>query len=152
MKGINMIGLEFKYNPGYKQFLNDLLKNIDFSKLSVNILQQEIIYEGNLPCELYGKVTGGEFKKCISENGKYFISYLNMAIYSDDSKIRDIKNYNDFENSDCKLYILICDGMYYEIYFNDSNIKNIILYNLKKIKINYTEKTKDNDGRNEFWI
>ena len=53
-----MIGLEFECNPGYKPFLNDLLKNIDFSKLSVNILQQEIIYEGNLPCELYGKVTG----------------------------------------------------------------------------------------------
>lgn len=147
-----MIGLEFEYNPGYKHFLNDLLKNIDFSKLSVNILQQEIIYEGNLPCELYGEVTGYEFKKHISKKGKYFISYLNMYLYNENSTMQGIKNYDDFENSNCKLYVLVCDGMYYELYFNDIEIRDVVLRNLNELKINYTEKTKDNDGRNKFWV
>lgn len=74
-------------------------------------------------------------KKQISDNGNYYISYLNLAIYDNSSIINKIKNYDDFSNSDCKLYFLICDGMYFEIYFKEDIMKHLILENLKKLDI-----------------
>lgn len=147
-----IIGIEFEYNPSYKQFLNDLLNNLDFSKLTINVLQQEIIDDTNSCWNLSEVVDGDEFEKQISDNGNYYISYLNLAIYDNSSVIKKIKNYNDFANSDCKLYILICDGMYFEIYFKEDNMINLVLENLKKLNIHYTKKTKNNDSRTVFWI
>lgn len=141
-----MIGVEFEYESSYELILKEIFNSIDFSKYEVSIKQKEVIYEDeqeHLEYEMQGK----KFKKAISINGNYYVNYLNLQIFPSNFIKSKILTYNDFLNSNCLLLLLISDNNFIEIYFKSNNLKEKILNNLKSMKINYTIKTKNNDGR-----
>lgn len=140
------IGIEFEYESSYELLLNDLFSNIDFSKYEVSIKQKEVIYEDeqeHLEYEMQGK----KFNKAISNNGNYYVNYINLQIFPNDYNKNNIITYNDFLNSNCLLILLISDNNFIEIYFKSNDLKVDILKNIKEMNISYTIKTKDNDGR-----
>ena len=78
--------------------------------------------------------------------------FLNLQVCLKGENIMEIRNYNDFLNSNCKLILLICDNSCIEFYFKSDDIKNVILMNLKSMNIKYDIKTKDNDGRTTMYL
>lgn len=141
-----MIGIEFVYESSYELILKEIFNNIDFSKYEVSIKQKEVIYEDeqeHLEYEMQGK----KFNKAISNNGNYYVNYINLQIFPNDYNKNNIITYNDFLNSNCLLILLISDNNFIEIYFKSNDLKEKILNNLKSMKINYTLKTNNNDGR-----
>lgn len=141
-----MIGIEFEYESSYELILKEIFNNIDFSKYEVSIKQKEVIYEDeqeHLEYEMQGK----KFNKAISNNGNYYVNYINLQIFPNDYNKNNIITYNDFLNSNCLLILLISDNNFIEIYFKSNDLKVDILKNIKEMNISYTIKTKDNDGR-----
>jgi len=138
-----MIGIEFKRENKYGNFLIHLLNNIEFSEYNFFFTEQEMYY-----INAFDDVIQGEkFKKILVENTDYYVIFLNMQVYLKDNKMTIIEEYTDFLESDCELMILINDAVNVEIYFKDNNLKKQILKNLKQMNVKYNIKTIDNDGR-----
>ena len=146
-----MIGIEFEYKSTYELLLNDIFRNIDFNKYEFSIKQKEVIYENELEY-LKNEMDGNEFKIAINSMGNYFVNYINLQVFLNNSKKDTISNYDDFLKSDCELVLLVSDNSCIELYFKDNELKNKILNNIKKMKINYNIKTIHNDCRTIFEI
>ncbi len=136
-----MIGIEFERPNECNNFLNDLFENINLSNFKINISEDEIYYNNQNICfdKVYVK---GKFKSNI------YIVFLNLKIYpKNNTDYEIIKNYKDFEKSNCQLMILINDVNFVEIYFKNVNLKNAILNNLEKKGIKFNIKTISSDSR-----
>jgi len=142
-----MIGIEFELNVGYKTIIYDLLKNIN-GKI-YNVVEQEIIYQD---CERYvpNILNKDDFNKYFNYIENYYVIFANIQIFDTQKDITNINNYADFIKSKCKLVLLVADAQYFEIYFNDEELKKTILKNVKELNIKYNVKTKENDGRTNF--
>lgn len=92
---------------------------------------------------------GGEFKSHISK--KHFIIFLKLEAYLEDTKNFDIHTYREFQNSDCKILILIYDCKNIEIYVKDGEVLQSIYESIEGkdcCEIEFI--TDDNDGRTLF--
>lgn len=80
-----------------------------------------------------------------------YIVFLKLQAYFEDSKFFDIHTYNDFQESDCQLLLLIYDCEFVDIYAKDQDIIKSIYENA--LINNYTEVeyiTKNNHVRTKL--
>ena len=143
-----MIGIEFEKENEYDNFLKDMFDNFSLKNKIVSIEESEI-FNFNLNNQT---IAGNEFIKAIKNSRDYYILFAKITIIDEEKASIPIETYNDFINSKCNLLILIHDGIYVEIYFNDNELKEKILHNLSKKKIKYRIKTIKNDTRTKMSV
>lgn len=131
-----MIGIEFKIPNVWGTVLNDILDRIKLEDLIFKLGYEEVFLSNNEFLFKEDIYTGLEFSKLI-KNKKYYPVFLNLKLYDKNTNYDDdIKNYDDFLNSNCKLILMIIDCEYVTIYSKDIKYLNIIKENA--IKYNFS--------------
>lgn len=106
-----MRGIKFKIPNKWGYVLKDILKDISLENHIVKINEDNEIWIQNDKQLLEEKIIEGEkFSKLISQN-LYYTIFANIHIYEKGSKISNIKTYEEFLKSDCKIIILIIDSV-----------------------------------------
>lgn len=144
-----MIGIEFKYSVYYTNIFKTLLKNINLDNYEWEIVELDASTKNNEDIE---QICSKDIRKIVNSKEEYVTMFANIRTYPRKSKISIIDNYEDFVQSECELIILIYDVGEFEIYFKENELKEQILKNIKELKIDYTEKTPENDGRTEMYV
>ena len=126
-----MIGIKFRIPNKYNTFLGKLLENTFFDNEYWNIIGSEVYKEdGN---NLFEKEINysNEVKNIItSEN--YYVIFVTMQLYDDKNEITDIKGYNDYLNSNCKLLMTIVDNEFVNIFSKQEELLEKIKSNVQK--------------------
>ena len=126
-----MIGIKFRIPNKYNTFLGKILENTFFDNEYWNIIGSEVYKEdGN---NLFGKEINysNEVKNIItSEN--YYVIFVTMQLYDDKNEITDIKGYNDYLNSNCKLLMTIVDNEFVNIFSKQEELLEKIKSNVQK--------------------
>lgn len=128
-----MIGIKFEIPNEYNVFLGKILENIAPKDGVWRIVCDEVLNEkGNdfFTKEIY---SNSEFKELISKETHYSI-FLTLQLYEKNDKMSEIKNYNDYLNSDCKLLLIIVDNIFVDIYSKDESILRQIKRNAENNK------------------
>lgn len=127
-----MLGIEFKIPNVWGTVLNDILDGIKPEDLIFKLGYEEVFLENNEFLFKEDIYSGLEFSKLI-KNKRYYTVFLNLKLYDKNTNSDDdIKNYNDFLNSNCELILIITDCEYVEIYSKDIKYLNIIKENAIK--------------------
>lgn len=139
-------GIKFKIPNKWGYVLKDILKDISLENYIVKINEDNEIWIENDKQLLEEKIIEGEkFSKLISKN-LYYTIFANMHIYEKESKISNIKTYEQFLKSDCEIIILIIDSIDVCIYVKNKEILNRIELNVKENKFkNIKYITDEND-------
>ena len=137
-----MIGIEFEKENRYDNFLRKLFLGIDLENYDLDFIETEIIANNEI-------VKENEFINMVNQSlkNKYYIIFLNLKIFSKGKNKEEIKNYQEFLNSNCEFILLISDAVYVEMYFKDNYLKEQILKNINSMNIKFNIKTLENDGR-----
>ena len=140
-------GIKFKIPNKWGYILKDILKDISLENYIVKINEDNEIWIENDKQLLEEKIIEGEkFSKLISKN-LYYTIFANMHIYEKESKISNIKTYEQFLKSDCEIIILIIDSIDVCIYVKNKEILNRIELNVKENKFkNIKYITDENDN------
>ena len=140
-------GIKFKIPNKWGYVLKDILKDISLENYIVKINEDNEIWIENNKQLLEEKIIEGEkFSKLISKN-LYYTIFANIHIYEKGSKISNIKTYEEFLKSDCKIIILIIDSVDVYIYVRNKEILNRIELNAKENKLkNIKYITDENDN------
>lgn len=142
-----MIGLDIIINRAHSKIIFDFLNLLGNNTYNFLIKEQEIITSNEEVIMLNCEYKSDEIKDCF-KNLDAFIYFLNIQVFPETSDKKEIKNYTDFENSDCKFLLLVSDGSNIEIYCKDINLLNNIINYMKENKIGKIYiKTKKTDGR-----
>ncbi len=131
-----MIGIEFKIPNVWGTVLNEILEGIKLEDFIFDISDEEVFLGNNE--FLFNKdiYSGLEFKDLIKSN-KYYPIFLTLKLYDKNTDYDDnIKNYDDFLNSNCKLILNITDCEYVEVYSKD--IKYLIIIKENALKYNFS--------------
>lgn len=127
-----MLGIEFKIPNVWGTVLNDILDGIKPEDLIFKLGYEEVFLENNEFLFKENIYSGLEFSKLI-KNKKYYTVFLDLKLYEKNANYDDdIKNYDDFLNSNCKLILIITDCEYVKIYSKDIKYLNIIKENVIK--------------------
>ena len=139
-------GIKFKIPNKWGYVLKDILKDISLENYIVKINEDNEIWIENDKQLLEEKIIEGEkFSKLISKN-LYYTIFANIHIYEKESKISNIKTYEQFLKSDCEIIILIIDSIDVCIYVKNKEILNRIELNVKENKFkNIKYITDEND-------
>lgn len=115
-----MRGLHIELDVGYDDFINKLFHNIKWVNDEWYITESEII-DGKIKdnLNLPYKSKGVQLLHMLC-NKEYLLVFLNLQIYPQDANRAEIKTYDDFVNSNCKLVLLISDVKYIDIYVKDA--------------------------------
>lgn len=125
-----IIGVSFKIPQATDNTLWKILKCVEIPKYKWhNIESQNEVWEsfqGGMffKNELYN---GNEFLRCIQSN--YYIIFLKLQAYFPDGNFFDIHTYQEFQNSDCQLLLLIADCEFVDIYVKDQTVAKSIYKN-----------------------
>lgn len=140
-------GIKFKIPNKWGYVLKDILKDISLENYIVKINEDNEIWIENDKQLLEEKIIEGEkFSKLISKN-LYYTIFANIHIYEKESKISNIKTYEQFLKSDCEIIILIIDSIDVCIYVKNKEILNRIELNVKENKFkNIKYITDENDN------
>ena len=140
-----MIGIEFEKENIYDRFLNELLDGVNLEQYKLIVIENEVM-TSNIQNRF---LNNHEILNLINDSDKsdYYITFLNLQIFSKGEKNVEIRNYQDFFDSSCEFVLLISDCVYVEMYFKNNIIREIVLNNLKIMGISYNIKTKENDCR-----
>ncbi len=130
-----MIGIKFNIPNEYNNFLGKILENINIEKGLWRVLNEEVFNENGI--NLFSKETysDSEFKNLIN-NQIYYPVFLTLQLYEKMENISDIKNYNNYLESDCKLILYIIDNEFVEVYSKNKAYLEIIRSNAKKNNFN----------------
>lgn len=126
-----MIGIKFKIPNSYNTFLGKILENTFFDNEYWNIIGSEVYKEDG--SNLFEKEINysNELKNIItSEN--YYVIFVTMQLYDDNNEITDIKGYNDYLNSNCKLLMTIVDNEFVNIFSKQEELLEKIKANVQK--------------------
>lgn len=140
-----MIGIEFEKENIYDRFLNELLDGVNLEQYKLIVIENEVM-TSNIQNRF---LNNHEILNLINDRDKsdYYITFLNLQIFSKGEKNVEIRNYQDFFDSSCEFVLLISDSVYVEMYFKNNIIREIVLNNLKIMGVSYNIKTKENDCR-----
>lgn len=135
-----MIGLQFKRMNEYNKFLGDILQNVKSQKKYWHIIENEVLdSKGN---DLFFKTIYDDesFKRIVDQ--VHYPIFLKICLFNDDKKNK-IDTYEDFENGECNLLLIVTDCEYVEIYAKSEELLKQIEANAKRANcfdIRYIEK------------
>ncbi len=140
-----MIGISFEVPNKYDVFLSKILKNVDFEEGVWKVVNDEVLSERGTNFfnkEIY---LNDEFKELIKTT--HYPIFLTLQLYNKSDRFNEIKSYDDYFNSDCKLLLIIVDNTFIDVYSKDKTI-------LKQIKVNAKENSfiniKDIENKEDF--
>ncbi len=125
-----MIGISFEMPNKYDVFLLKILKNVDFKDGIWKVVYDEVLNEratNFFNKEIY---LNAEFKELIKTT--HYPIFLTLQLYNKSDRFSEIKSYDDYFNSDCKLLLIVVDNTFINVYSKDKVI-------LKQIKSNAKE-------------
>ncbi len=140
-----MIGIHFEIPNEWNNYLNLILGNINTENYNWLISDEEIYLEGLVDLfrkSIYDNIS---FKKTISGN-KHYLIVGNVAAFKS-LNCKDIYNYEDFQNSDCEILMIIVDSCYIDIYVKDKKILEQIKNNAINNKFRNVEYIKEESKR-----
>lgn len=127
-----MIGLDIKVKNGYNNYLYKIFDGIDLLNYSWEIITDDIIYTENedLKQGLFGTdvLNGEKFFKCISRDSYYMI-FVDIKAYPVSSERIEIKTFEDFSKSNCKMVLLCVDSEYIKFYCKDITVLDKVYNN-----------------------
>lgn len=126
-----MIGIRFEIPNSYDKFLGKILEGTFLDNTYWNIINSEVFKEdGN---NLFEKeINHSKDLKRIITSEDYYVVFITMQLYENNTKIANIKEYNDYLNSDCKLFMTIVDNGIVDIFSKEEKLLEIIKSNVKK--------------------
>ena len=140
-----MIGIHFEIPNEWNNYLNLILGNINTENYNWLISDEEIYLEGLVDLfrkSIYDNIS---FKKTISGN-KHYLIVGNVAAFKS-LNCKDIYNYEDFQNSDCEILMIIVDSCSIDIYVKDKKILEQIKNNAINNKFRNVEYIKEESKR-----
>lgn len=155
----NKIGVSFPLPSDYGKYLFDLFSGINPERFSWHVQNEEILcynsYSQVIDTELFkrGIYSGIEFSEIISKYSCYIIFARIFAVPNGLAfNPEDIKTYNDYLISNCKLAFLCADG-FVDFYSKDMNIIEAVADSCRFIlKNEYSFITDESDSRTSFLV
>lgn len=144
-------GVSFKTTKKKDKLLKEILDSINVSKYNwYNIESQneawsfsdsgekefleDIHYQG----KLFGEII----------NKKHYVIFLKLEAYLGETNLYDIHTYEEFQNSECEILLLIYDCKFIEVFAKEEDIIRNIYENARKKEFDEIEYITDmNDGR-----
>lgn len=149
-----MRGIGFQIPNGYLGLFSDITKSIEINRYSWFILEDQVFNKSSDTSNEFffnaDRYKGNDFQKKITDED-YYVIFVNLQAYFSDNDFIEINTYDDFQNSNCEIMILISDGIFVDVYAKDENIIETIRLNAQRnnfTKIAYI--TDENDNRTEF--
>lgn len=153
-----MRGVRLKLPIEYNKYLSLLLAPINFNLYNWYVCQDEIVFFDELtqkPCTNMlnkDKYSGDEFKKVI-DSKDYLIYLANIQAYPIGAAKSEIRTYDDFMKSKCRLIFLCADSEFVDIYCKDKDVikeiyKICISHEFSEVDII----TDDNDFRTRLML
>lgn len=143
-------GLRFKIPNEYNFFINKITDGINKDTHIWRIFEDQVFGENCdfiFDSDIY---IGQEFNEIISKS-PYYLAALNLQVFPCETNIQQVKNYNEFLNSNCELVFLMCDTIYVDIYSKSMKIIEIIRLNAQNNNFQEIEYiTDENDRIKEF--
>lgn len=143
-------GLRFKIPNEYNFFINKITDGIDKDMYIWKIFEDQVFGENCdfiFDSDIY---IGKEFNEIISKS-PYYLTALNLQVFPCETNIQQVKNYNEFLNSNCELVFLMCDVIFVDIYSKSMRIIEIIRLNAQNNNFQEIEYiTDENDRIKEF--
>ncbi len=89
---------------------------------------------------------GKDFEKYINKD--HYVIFLKLEAFGENTKKFDIHTYEEFQNSDCQILLLIYDCKYIEVFAKEKDVIQSIYENAKKKDFAEAEYiTDENDER-----
>lgn len=144
-------GISFLIPNKYGSVLKLIFENVNVEAFTwYNIEGQDQVFGAhNAFIFDQNQYSGEQFKRIIEQDDYYTLSVKLQA--SPINQFENINNYNDFLNGVTQIVLLICDGIYVEVYIKDWQIVNIIKSNAQRYHFSDIEYiTDENDQRTAF--
>lgn len=124
-----MFRVKFKIKNEYNRYLDIILNHIDSNYYKWVVSEDEVYKRDtnflfNNSCYM-----NAEFKKLISIED-YYLVFLNLQLYDKNDIVNDIKSYEDFANSKCKLIMFVTDNEFVDIYIRDEDLARNLIDNI----------------------
>lgn len=145
-----MIGIRFEIPNEWNNYLSLIFNDVDDKSFNWIISDEEIFladYSDLFKESIYKNST---FKEVISNNKYYLISGNILAFKS--SNFKDINTYEDFQNSDCEILVVVVDSYYVDVYVKNDKILEQIRNNAIDNKFKNIEYIIKGSNRNIFHI
>lgn len=145
-----MIGIRFEIPNEWNNYLSLIFNDVDDKSFNWIISDEEIFladYSDLFKESIYKNST---FKEVISNNKYYLISGNILAFKS--SNYKDINTYEDFQNSDCEILVVVVDSYYVDVYVKNDKILEQIRNNAIDNKFKNIEYIIKGSNRNIFHI
>ncbi len=149
-----MIGIDIKVPNQYGNYLHKIFSGINLLNYDWKINTDDFIYyeNGEMKEGIFNEadvLNGEEFFKCISKDSYYMI-FTDIKAYPLGSNRIEIKTFEDFLSSSCKMVLLCTDSMFIEFYSKDREVldkvyNNCIENDFEKVEYRSAE---DVSGRN----
>lgn len=132
----NIYGIKFEIPNSRDTFLKYIFENIDVEKYFWSIDEEEVYKNDNSDLFYKNIMSGKEFKEVISEIA--YVIFLNLKAFLKKRDICEIKNAEDFKNSNCFISLAINDNILTDICCKklddiDKIKKNALKYGFEKI-------------------
>ena len=148
-----MRGVRFQLLNDYEFGLKEILRSFVFGNHVCLVTECEIYDKENKKLCNDGCYMYESFENIISQKAGCIIS-LNLQVFSKESEIEQVANYDEFIRSNCKMILLMADSTFIDIYIKDKyvfQIKKLEKYILEKGG-EYFEVDDDNDTRYKFSV
>lgn len=145
-----MIGIRFEIPNEWNNYLSLIFNDVNDKSFNWFISDEEIYladYSDLFKESIYKNNT---FKEVISNNKYYLISGNILAFKS--SNFKDINTYEDFQNSDCEILVVVVDSYYVDVYVKNDKILEQIRNNAIDNKFKNIEYIIKGSNRNIFHI
>jgi len=145
-------GVEFSVPQRTSNVLYDILECVNDKQFNwYNTIGQDEIYLEHMGRLLFDKdfYKGEDFYQLIQKD--HYVIFLKLQAYCKNGIFSEVHTYNEFEESDCQLLLLIYDSKWFEIYAKDKTLVQA-LYE-KAASLGYSDihyKTDDNDHRTKM--
>ncbi len=136
-----MFAIKFEILNEYNNILGKVFENINFENVFWRVINQEVFDEKGKEFFTKEIYSDSEFKNLINSK-KYYPIFLTLQLYKKEGKIAEIKNYDDYFNSDCDLILYIIDNIFVEIYSKNKLYINKIRENALKNNFSKVENIK----------
>ena len=147
-------GVSLKITRKTNRILNEILSNVDVSKYnwySIEDQKEAWSFSEDGETEFLEDICyqGVCFGELINKN--HYIIFLKLEAYQKETNCYNVHSYEEFQNSECKIIILIYDCDFIEIYAKEEDIIQNIYENLQQKKFGNVEFITDVNDVRKVW-